>query len=211
MTETDRIRRIYAERAATYDRSLGVVEHFVIGPFRRRYGSLLAGETLDVGIGTGLNLPYYSPAVTRAVGADLSPEMLRQAQSRAAALGVPIELVTADAAALPFPDATFDTVGISLALCTIPDPAAALRELARVCRPQGQVVLLEHVRATAPPLAALQRLLSPLNERAVGCHLDRDTFDLARALGFAVDEIASRLWGAVRLAVARPPAVDGRG
>jgi ubiquinone/menaquinone biosynthesis C-methylase UbiE len=211
MTETDRIRRIYAERAATYDRSLGVVERLVIDPFRRRYGSLLSGETLDVGIGTGLNLPYYSPAITRAVGVDLSPEMLRQTESRAAALGVPIALVTADAEALPFPDATFDTVGISLALCTIPDPASALRELARVCRPDGRVILLEHVRATAPPLAALQRLLSPLNERAVGCHLDRDTFDLARALGFEIDEIASRLWGAVRLAVAHPPAVDGRG
>ncbi len=78
--------------------------------------------------------------------------------------------------------------------------------MARVCKPDGRVILLEHVRSPARPLAALQRALSPLNVRAIGCHLDRETFDLARELGFAVDERRSRLLAAVRLAVARPPA-----
>ena len=112
----------------------------------------------------------------------------------------------ANAEALPFPDATFDTVAISLALCTIPDPAKALLELGRVCRPGGRIVMLEHVRSTARPLAALQRVLSPFNERAVGCHLDRDTFGLARSLGFSIDETQSRLFDSVQLVVARPPA-----
>ena len=209
MTETDRIRRLYDDRAATYDRSLGIVERLTLGPLRQRYGARLRGETLEVAIGSGLNLPYYTPQVTRAVGADLSLEMLRQAADRAAGLAMPLALVQADAEALPFPDAAFDTVAISLALCTIPNPEAALRELARVCRPRGRVVLLEHVRATARPLATAQRLLSPLNERAIGCHLDRETFELAQSLGYVFDEIETRLFAAVRLGVARPPAAPG--
>jgi ubiquinone/menaquinone biosynthesis C-methylase UbiE len=206
MSETERIRKIYDDRAATYDSSLGIVERLVVGPFRLAYGALLRGETLEVGVGTGLNIPFYSPAVTRVVGVDLSGEMLRLARQRSHGHDVPVAFARADAEALPFPDAAFDTVAISLALCTIPDPAQALRELGRVCRPGGRIVMLEHVRSTARPLAALQSALSPLNERAIGCHLDRDTFDLARSLGFRVDETRSRLFAAVRLAVAHPPA-----
>ena len=133
--------------------------------------------------------------------------MVREAQALARTQGHHrVTFCQADAEALPFPDASFDTVAISLALCTIPDPAAALRELSRVCRRDGQIVLLEHVRSPARPLALAQRALSPLNERAIGCHLDRDTFALAQALGYAIVETESRLFAAVRLVVARPPA-----
>jgi ubiquinone/menaquinone biosynthesis C-methylase UbiE len=205
MTETERIRRVYDDRAATYDRSLGIGDRLLLGRFRHAFGALLAGETIEIGIGSGLNIPFYSPAVTRAVGVDLSQEMLQHAHARASDIGIPFALVQADAEALPFPDAAFDTVAISLALCTIPDPAKALRELDRVCRAEGRIVMLEHVRSTARPLAALQRALSPLNERAIGCHLDRDTIDLARSLGFSIDETRSRLFNSVQLVVARPP------
>ncbi len=116
MSETTRIRRIYDERAATYDSSLGVVERLVIGELRRAYGALLHGTTLEVAIGSGLNLPFYAPTVTRAVGVDLSREMLVRARARAEALGLPVALVQADAAALPFPAASFDTDAVSLAL-----------------------------------------------------------------------------------------------
>jgi len=205
MTETERIRRVYDDRAATYDRSLGIGDRLLLGRFRHAFGALLAGETIEVGIGSGLNIPFYSPDVTGAVGVDLSQEMLRHAEERASHLGIPFALVQADAEALPFPDASFDTVSISLALCTIPDPVKALLELGRVCRPRGRIVMLEHVRSTARPLAALQRALSPLNERAIGCHLDRDTIDLARSLGFSLGETRTRLFNSVQLVVARPP------
>jgi len=206
MSETERIRRIYDDRAATYDRSLGISDRLLLGRFRQAYGALLRGETIEVGIGSGLNIPFYSPAVTQAVGVDLSQEMLRHAAERAADLGIPFALVQADAEALPFPDAAFDTVAISLALCTIPDPVKTLQELARICRPRGRIVMLEHVRSTVRPLAALQKVLSPMNERAIGCHLDRDTINLAQSLGFSIDETRSRLFNSVQLVVARPPA-----
>ncbi len=206
--ETERIRTIYNRRAATYDQSLGIIERLVLGPLRRAYGERLQGETLEVAIGSGLNLPYYSPRVTRATGVDLSGEMLARARDRAEALGIEIELKEANAESLPFPSGSFDTVAISLALCTIPDPAAALREMARVCRAGGRVVLLEHVRSTARPVAALQGFVSPLNERAMGCHLDRETFHLARSLGFTFLESQARLLESVRLVVARPPETE---
>lgn len=205
--ERNRIRAIYDQKAPTYDRTVGRGEKLMLGDFRERYGAELRGRTLEIAIGSGLNLPYYSAAVTRAVGIDLSAGMLAQARRRAAELGRAVDLAQMDAQRLAFPDDTFDTVAVSLALCTIPDPAAALREMARVCRPEGRIVLLEHVLSPVWPVAALERLLSPLQEHAIACHLDRSTIALAEELGFRIESERRRLAGVFRLAVARPPAL----
>jgi ubiquinone/menaquinone biosynthesis C-methylase UbiE len=205
--ERDRIRAIYDARAASYDRSVGFGERMLLGDLRRRFGAELRGETLEIAVGSGLNLPHYASAVTRAVGVDLSGGMLAQAAVRARKLGRRIELLQMDAQRLAFADAAFDTVAISLALCTVPDPAAALREIARVCRPSGRVVLLEHVLSPFRPVAALERLVSPLQARALGCHLDRESIELARRSGFTILSERRRLAGVFRLAVARPPAL----
>ena len=209
--DLNQIRRTYDKRAATYDRTVGLGERLLVGDLRRRFGDLLRGETLEVAVGSGLNLPYYSPDVTRAVGVDLSPGMLAEARRRADGLGRNIDLVEGDAQRLPLPDASFDTVAISLGLCTVPDPGLALREMARVCRPGGRIVLLEHVRSTVPPLVWLQVVLSPAQERLIGCHLARSTFDTARALGFGVEEVATRLAGVFRLAMLTLPAAASGG
>jgi len=201
----DRLRAVYDRRAATYDRSVGAAERLLLGELRRAFGAELRGETLEVAVGSGLNLPFYTPAVTRAAGVDLSAGMLAEARRRAAGLGRPVALVQADAEALPFADASFDTVAVSLALCTVPDPEGALREVARVCRPAGRVVLLEHVRSPVAPVDLVQRVLSPLQQRIIGCHLRRETVDLARAKGFTIESERRRLLGVVRLVVARPP------
>jgi SAM-dependent methyltransferase len=206
VTETDRIRRIYDDRAAARDYADGLTERLLLGSLRREFGARLRGETLEIGVGSGLNLPYYSPAVTRAVGLDLSAAMLARARQRAADVPIPVELIQGDAEALPFPDEAFDTVAASLALCTVPNPINALSEMARVCRPDGQIVMLEHVLSPLAPVAVALRLLSPLQERALGCHLDRATFDVARGLGFAIVEERRRLFGVFRLVVARPAA-----
>jgi ubiquinone/menaquinone biosynthesis C-methylase UbiE len=199
------LRRIYDERAPTYDRTV-VGERIVVGDFRRDFGAELRGRTLEVALGTGLNLPYYTADVTQAVGGDLSRGMLQVARARGNELGRTIALAQLDAERLPFRDAVFDTVAVSLSLCTIPDPVAALREIARVCRPDGRVVLLEHVISPVRPIAWLQRLVTPYQVRAIGCHFDRDTIGLLRREGFAVDSDRSRLFGIFRLVVARPPA-----
>ena len=200
---TDEIRSVYDKRAKTYDRTVGLGERLLVGDLRRRFGAMLTGETMEVAIGSGLNLPFYTDAVPRAVGMDLSPGMLAEARVRADKLGREIELVEGDAEAIPFPAASFDTVGISLALCTVPDPERALRELVRICRPGGRIVLLEHVRAPSPLVSLPQRILSPLQERALGCHLARPTLDTARAMGLDIEDVATRFAGVFRLAVTR--------
>jgi ubiquinone/menaquinone biosynthesis C-methylase UbiE len=206
----ERIRAVYDRRANHYDQTVGFGEKIALGALRREFGARLQGETLEVAVGTGLNLPYYSDQVTRAVGVDLSPGMLEVARERARRLGRAVELLEMDAQRLAFPDSSFDTVGISLALCTVPDPAMALDECARVCRPDGRLVLLEHVRSPVLPVAAMQRLLSPLQERFIGCSLVRETIDLARARGYEIVEERRRMAGVFRLVVARPPD-SGRG
>lgn len=206
--ETRRIQRIYDERAPTYDRSFGIMERWLLGPLRHDFGAALHGESLEVGIGSGLNLPYYTSSIASATGVDLSEGMLEVARERAASLGRAMRLQQADAVSLPFPDRSFDSVGVSLALCTIPDPAKALREMARVCRHGGQVVLLEHVRSPSAPVACMQKVVSPCNERAVGCHLDRDTLGLAVSLGFTPLSVVRRRAGIAMLAVLTPPAAD---
>lgn len=203
--ERERVRAIYDRRAATYDRSVGLAERWLLGDFRRAFAAELRGETLEVAIGSGLNLPGYPPAISRAVGVDFSGGMLERARERAAGLGRPVALVQADAARLPFADASFDSVGVSLALCTVPDPVAALREIGRVCRPGGRVVLLEHVRSPNRLVYALERVLSPFQARYIGCHLTRETIAEARRLGFEVESERRRLFGVFRLVVARPP------
>ena len=198
------IRDAYDRRAADYDEAMGQRRGSLTGSFRARFGAMLAGETLEIAIGSGLNLPYYSPRVTHAVGIDLSGEMLDIAANRARDLQRPIDLAMMDAQRLAFPDGSFDTVAISLGLCTVPDPTRAIREMNRVCKSDGQIVLLEHVRSLVWPVAIVQRALSPLQERRNGCHLARETIDLVRACGLDVVAEDRRWFGVMRLVAARP-------
>lgn len=204
--EVRRVAAIYDRLAPSYDRMEGAVERTLMGrAMRAALGAELHGSVLEIAFGSGRNLPYYDDAVTGVVGVDLSAGMLAEARRAAAELGRSIALARMDAEHLAFPDATFDTVVTSLALCTVPDPARALREMARVAKPGGRIVLLEHVRSPVPPLAWLQRLLTPLQVRAMGCHLDRATIDLVRTLGFDVLSERRRFFGVFRLVVAMPP------
>lgn len=205
--KADAVREVYDRRAPSYDRSVGLGERVLLGDLRRAFGAELRGETLEVAIGSGLNLPYYPAGVSRAVGLDLSGGMLTQARRRARGLGRAVVLVQGDAEHLPFADGSFDTVATSLALCTVPGPAAALRELARVCRPEGRVVMLEHVRSPVRVVYAAERLVTPLQERAIGCHLTRETIALAERLGFTIISERRRVFGVFRLVVAQPPRV----
>ena len=201
---------VYDRRAATYDRTVGRGERWLVGDLREAFGAALRGRVLEVAVGSGLNLPYYPATVTEAVGVDLSHGMLRQVRSAGRAdVAGGVHLARMDAQRLAFRDASFDTVALSLALCTVPDPVAALREVARVCRPDGRVVLLEHVRSSVAPVAWLQQGLSPLQERLIGCQLARETVATLVAEGFSVVSERQRRLGVFRLVVARPPTASG--
>ncbi|PRX99051.1 class I SAM-dependent methyltransferase [Allonocardiopsis opalescens] len=200
---TARARRQWDRMSAGYDRNARM-EHWLIGDARARLCRRAAGRTLDVAVGTGLNLPHY-PEGAAVTGVDLSGGMLAQARRRAAALDRPVELREADAQRLPFADASFDTVLCTLALCAIPDQAAAIGEMYRVLRPGGRLLLIDHVEYAHPPM----RWLEPARARRGGRPVRRRPLRLAAERGFAVDRHRRLALGLVDEVVAHRPQHGG--
>ncbi|KUI45942.1 methyltransferase type 11 [Mycobacterium sp. GA-1199] len=157
---------------------------------RRRRAALLAdayGRVVEIGAGTGLNIAHYPEAVTELVLTEPEPGMRRKLSRRVRRYGSATRIVDAKAEHLPFVDASVDTVVSTLALCTVDDPERVLREIARVLRPDGQLLFIEHVRASSRFLAACQdKLVEPWRHFAGGCRCNRDTVGRLRASGFAV-------------------------
>lgn len=192
--------------AAMFDRMTCSMERRLLAAWRRRLLASARGRVLDVGAGTGANLPHYSrDRVERLVLLDVGRGMLARAGRRAVEEGWQVELREASAEQLPFPDATFDTVVFTYSLCTIPDPAAALREAHRVLSPGGTLLALEHVRAQDPGLAIWQDRLAPVwRVVAPGCHPNRDTRRSIEAAGFCLEEVEERLEPEMSPALIRP-------
>lgn len=148
------------------------------------------GRVLEIGLGTGLNLPHYPARVTEVVAVEPSEGMLARAGARIAAAPFPVHVITGSAENLPLPDGSFDTAVSTLTLCTVPDPGRALSELRRVLRDDGQLLLLEHGLADDPGVARWQGRLDWLQTRfACGCHLNRPVLRMLRDHGFRVDAL----------------------
>ena len=148
------------------------------------------GHVLEIGVGSGLNLPIYGSAVDQVCGIDPSPELLNHASERLPSARVPVLLVRASAEQLPFSEAAFDSLVMTWTLCSIPDPSAALNEMRRVLKPGGRLVFVEHGLSPEPRITRWQRRLTPYWKRiGGGCHLDRKMDDLMRAAGFRVDAL----------------------
>ena len=167
-----------------------------IEPDRAMLAGKAAGRVLEVGFGTGANLPHYAGPVSEVVGVEPGGGMLRRAEQRLADLRVhgrgpaAVALHGGSAEALDFPDASFDTVLAFLVLCTIPDAAAALREARRVLKPGGRLLFFEHVRSPDAGVARWQDRVNPLwRKLACGCHLNRDTGQLIETAGFRFTEL----------------------
>ncbi|MGI5150456.1 class I SAM-dependent methyltransferase [Plantactinospora sp. CA-294935] len=144
MVKRESARQAWDRRAAGYDRAGDRMERLTIGDSREWICARARGRTLEVAVGTGRNLSRYGPDVDL-VGLDLSPNMLAVARSRSEVLGRRVELREGEAEHLPFPDASFDTVVCTLAVCAVGDRNAALTEMRRVLRPGGRLLLLDHV------------------------------------------------------------------
>jgi len=179
-------------------------DRWQFGGGRQWVCSRAVGEVLEVAVGTGLNLPFY-PAQVRLTGVDLSPAMLAQARERAVELGREIDLRDADAQALPFPDASFDTVVCTLSLCTVPHERAAIGEMWRVLRSGGRLLLLDHIGSRWWPVWVLQRLVEVFTARS-GEYQTRRPLPLVRAVGFEVTESQRLKLGTVERVAARKPA-----
>ncbi len=167
-----------------YDALMAVTDRIGLWKLRAWLTAGASGLTLEVGCGTGRNLPRY-PRAARLVGIDPSLDSLRRARRRAP----DVPLICAEAEALPFRPGSFDTVAISLVLCSVADPGAALAEVRRVLRDPGALRLLEHVRSERRWEARWQDFIQPAWTRITGgCHPNRDTEAAVRRAGFRVDE-----------------------
>lgn len=200
-----RIRRHYDASAGRYDAAMaGGLTERLTRRGRRGVGETVQGRLLEVGIGTGLSLPFY-PSQTAVVGIDLSPGMLQLGRQRAAQLGRSVELLRADAQRLPFADASFDSVAFNLCLCTVPDAALAVREAVRVARPGAGMAFLEHVRSHLWPIALLQELINPLTVLVESDHFNRRTADTVRQAGVEVVSVERWALGFFTLIRGRAP------
>jgi ubiquinone/menaquinone biosynthesis C-methylase UbiE len=188
---------------AAYVAMIGFYQHWIVprlldlamrnrllDHYRQRTIETARGLVLEVGVGSGVNLPLYGGAVTRVVGLDPSSELLRLASRRAADVVIPVSLLRASAEHLPLSDSVFDTIVMTWTLCSIPNPIAALTELRRVLKPGGRLIFVEHGLSPEIRTARWQRRLTPYWKRiSGGCHLDRKTDHLIRAAGFQIDAI----------------------
>jgi ubiquinone/menaquinone biosynthesis C-methylase UbiE len=190
------------------------IEFLAFGRLRRRLWSDVEGAlVLEIGVGTGKNLPYH-PDEARSVAVDVSPRMLQKAARRAQRLGRDVELVLADAQHLPFREGAFDAAADTFVFCSVPDPVAGLQEVRRVVRDGGRVHLLEHVRAANPVLGRLMDLANPIAVRMSGANINRDTVSNVAKAGMTLDNVESRGLGIIKLVRGsvgeRPPGEDER-
>ena len=158
-------------------------------PWRQKmWQSVGNSKVLEVGVGTGANIELW-PLEAQVMGIDFSPRMLVQARKRANKLGGGADLCLGDVQSLDFPDASFDVVIATFLFCSVPDPILGLREIGRVVRPNGKILLLEHMISPNPFLAAIMDALNPLVVRMMGANINRRTLDNIRAAGLHIDSI----------------------
>jgi ubiquinone/menaquinone biosynthesis C-methylase UbiE len=182
------VARVYDRMAPLYDWLEAPMEAMGGRARRRRVIERAQGLTLEVGVGTGRNLPLY-PQGVQLTAVDISARMLVRARHRGKTLGRTVEYVRAAAEALPFRDGTFATATATCVFCSVEHPIRGLEEVSRVVRPDGTVLLLEHVRPTNPVLAKIFDWLSPLTRRIFGPEINRRTEENVVAAGLAISHV----------------------
>ena len=181
-----RTQRRYDRLAFVYDIMEAPLERFRFAGWRQRLRNRITGPTvLEVGVGTGKNFPYY-PSGVQIVGIDLSPHMLMRARRKASNRDLSVELREMDVQNLNFPDHRFDTVFATFVFCSVPDPVDGLRELRRVCKPTGRLLLLEHMRPENFALGLIFDVLNPMVVRMMSANINRRTMDNIRSAGWTV-------------------------
>ena len=201
---TERTRNRYQRISRVYD-LMEILPEKRYHPWREKLWSLVKGpRILEVGVGTGKNMPYYPPGMQIA-GIDLTPGMLARARKKADTLNLDVDLHLGDIQSLEFEDETFDTVVGTFVFCSVPDPILGLQELARVTNPKGQIILMDHVRSENPILGALMDILNPLVVRMMGANINRRTVENVRQAGLQIVNVENLALGDIfKLTLANP-------
>ena len=180
-------------------------EYLRFAGWRERIFSKLPGgeRILEIGIGTGKNLPYY-PGDAHITGIDISTRMLQRAKAKVSRQKLDIKLIEMDVQHLDFPDNSFDRVLATFVFCSVPDPVQGLKELHRVCKPDGRLLLLEHMRPGNSIMGGIFDLLNPLVVRIIGANINRRTMDNIRLAGWNILFEDQLYYDIVRLIEAEP-------
>jgi ubiquinone/menaquinone biosynthesis C-methylase UbiE len=194
--------RKYDRFASWYDWVEGVPNLLGVSRLRRRLLRRASGKVLEVAAGTGMNFQSYPPGC-RIIAVDISGAMLNTARRRAVALSVDFFFSLADAEALPFSDERFDTVVSSLSTCTFPNPVNALREMARVSKPEGRILLLEHGRSDREWLGRWQDRREESFAKHMGCHWNREPIKILHESGLTILRASRKFLGIFHLIEAR--------
>ncbi len=200
---TKAIRRRYDRRAPTYDAMESLVERYRLKEWRKLVWSKVEGtKILEVGVGTGKNFPYY-PAGAEITAIDFSEKMLERAKDRARKQKVQVRMQQMDVQTLEFEDRAFDSVVATTVFCSVPDPILGLKEVERVCRPGGKLVLLEHVLSANFILGRLMNIVNPLAVRMSGANITRRTAENVGKSGLVVEQVTDLWLGVFKLIEAR--------
>jgi len=201
--------RRYNRVAWRYDILESPMEKMVFTKLRREMLSGVSGKVLEVGVGTGKSLPYY-PEGVELVGIDISPKMLEKARKRADKLGIGVDLRVMDVENLQFPDKTFDLIVVVFVFCSVTDPVKGLRELARVVKDDGKILMLEHVRSENRVIGKLMDWFNPIARWLFGPNINRQTVANVEAAGLAIVSVESKGLKIIKRIVARRPMITGQ-
>ena len=197
------IKKRYDRMAPYFDGMEAVMEGLFFKNWRKKLWAKVDGyHILEVGVGTGKNFDFY-PADAQTTALDFSQEMLKQATQKKARKNISVELNLMDVQSLSFADNSFDTVIGSFVFCSVPLPVKGLKELYRVCKPGGQVLLLEHVLSSKPALARVMNFINPAIVALVGANINRNTVKNVKACGFATVRIDECSGDIIKLIEAR--------
>jgi len=199
-SKTEQIQKRYDRISVIYDQlDRMMVPHWM----REKTVTLARGSVLEVGIGTGVNLPFY-PQDCTLTGIDFSPKMIQKARARAQKMNIEADLRQMDVQQLDFHNNLFDTVLATCVFCSVPDPVQGLREISRVCKADGQVVLLEHMRSENPLLGFFMDILNPLAVWIIGNNINRRTIENVEKAGLNIIRLENLKADIYKLIVASP-------
>ncbi len=196
---TETIKKRYDRSSSYYD----WMDRMVSDSLREKAVLQAFGKVLEVGVGTGKSFPFY-PEGCEVTAIDFSKGMLAQARKKISLAKVPVTLLEMDAQEMTFPDNTFDTVLATCVFCSVPDPVKGLKEVRRVCKPDGQIILLEHMRSENPLMGLLMDILNPISLYVIGSNINRKTMENIEAAGIQVSAMEEHRGKIVKLIVAKP-------
>lgn len=183
MDDTEKIRRRYDRASRMYDILEQPMEGMSMKKWRLEATKVLKGKVLEIGVGTGKNIPYYADDI-EITAIDFSEKMLAKAREKAKKLNKQVELIQMDAQNMDFADNTFDMVFTTCVFCSVPDPVKGLKEIRRVCKPNGKIIMIEHVRSERKVLGLIMDVFNPLTVNLWGANINRRTVENIQKAGF---------------------------